>query len=260
MTDRDLERFLRALAALNLVYRPELTAEQQRVYFRTLNDLAIEDLEAGVERVLRTRTFTTPPTPGEIREQAVGNVAERGLLAWARVYGAAKQGLGGWTPITFEDPATHAAIAAMGGWRRLYHLGYRDTAPVDVATARRDFLEYHGIFAVRGVPPDTPGVFCDETPNLGRPPRVVPAMLGDVVPRAFPDEVPKALPPGEPSPELKPVVERLTERLSVRPLGRRERPARAGEMPPVTDAERAEHEARKRQALLGLESADGGDR
>lgn len=255
MTHADIARFTVAMEAMNLVYRPELSVDQQRVYFRVLADLEIMDLEHGIERVFKTRTYSTPPTPAEIREQATGTLEQRAALAWARVY--AYRGWGRYVPITFHDRVIHAAITAMGGWARIGHLALTGVEPVEIAASRKEFERYYGIYATTGVPVGTPAALCTD-----------PALLISTIPVALDAHPPqpalgtglKALPEptwDEMPPEFKALVAGLAGQM--RPVERVtvDRPA----FTPLTAEEQADHE-RKRQALRAqhahlMETGDG---
>ena len=215
MTDADGERYAKAMAVLNMVFAPALNEAQQVAYFMALrSEVTIEQLEDAVQRVMRTRRYPTPPLPAELIAAAKPPAEERAVLAWARAINASRQGYGGYTPITFHDPILHATVAAMGGWSRFYSLGFRDTEPVDVATARKEFLQLYPIMATRGTPENTPATLCAERGHDHLAARVVPALVPETAPRAFPIEPPVEV--VDPIPEVRKLIDTVAERMTAR--------------------------------------------
>lgn len=250
MTDDDAEAFLTyVMGPLDLAFGKVSEKEVKVLYFKSLMDLPLEALKRATEIIIQRDTFF--PKVADIRRVVLGSEEEKAALAWSRAMNAARRGLGGYTPITFNDPALHATVVRMGGWGRFWSLGFRDTERVDIATARKEFMELYPLALLRGIPDDTPRELCAEEENIGRLPATPVGELAEAPPREFPDEyawqkalpAEKALPPAK----VQELLKGVTRKLSTEPR-RRALPS-APEKPAVADAERAEHERKKREAL-----------
>jgi hypothetical protein len=234
-----------------------LSPERVAIYVDRLSRFPLAAVERACEQALdRLRFF---PTVAELVERIEGSEEELAALAWSRVHRAALGGWGGYTPITFGDPVIHAAVTAMGGWHALYHLGYRGIESVEIATARKAFIEFWLAYRHRGAPMDTPATLCVEHGTAHLAPRVVPLELPDAAPREIevpPSDTMKALPDGEFRPDVKPLIDEVAQRLAV--VGVRARPEPAPPMPEVSDTERAAHERRRRGVADEFRRAVGG--
>lgn len=254
MTRDDAARFTNdVMKPLFLMFRERPDDDLIIAYFGALADLDFGTVHRAARVAIQTLTFF--PKVAELRKLAVGSVEESAARAWSRVHNAAKRGFGGYAPITFEDPALHATVAAMGGWTRFYSLGFRDTEPVDIATARKEFMELYPGYVLRGVPDGTAKELCAERGNLGRlAAKPVPAFLPDADPRPCEVEV-KALPErrrDEPdfAPDFKALKADLAKRMASSALSQPPRPQRQRTgFAPVAAADIAEHEIKKAAAL-----------
>lgn len=242
MTQDDYPAFLCAAEALAKILPGEnkpSTGAAWLLYFGALTDHPIEAvLEAMRLASGRLRWF---PVPADLLELIAGSDDDRGALAWARIY--AHRGWGRYRAISFGDPVIHAAVVAIGGWSRIEALAFADAEAVDVAVTRKEFLQFHRVYSLRGAPAVTPAVLCT-APDLLALPGVVD--LGDRP--ALAAESRAALPEpavAEMPEEFRAMVDALvTEH---RPVGRVviDRSHRTS----VTAAEQADHERRKAETL-----------
>lgn len=116
MKPRDFEAFVGVLEPTAIGFgEPSFPADRVKYYFAAL---AAYDVDTVTSAILATanqpgRVFF--PRPGEIIATIEGDPETRAALAWERVCRAMHH-VGSDAPITFDDPALHAAIELLGGW------------------------------------------------------------------------------------------------------------------------------------------------
>jgi len=118
------------------------------------------------------------PKVADIVRLLVGTKADRGALAWGRVYDSLCS-VGAYTDVCFDDPAIHAAIADCGGWvkmcrsdvEELSYLQHRFCQSYQAYVNRGEFsypkvlIGDRGpdsLYAKRGLPPPTPRFIGDK--------------------------------------------------------------------------------------------------
>ncbi len=92
-----------------------MTPDTARVYCECLVDLEHDAARAAVDRLIATSKWA--PTIAEVRSASVSDSSESAELAWASVIKAVRT-VGVHRKPSFSDPATVAAVAAMG-WRSI---------------------------------------------------------------------------------------------------------------------------------------------
>jgi len=116
MENSDWKEFLKIMMILSEVYDKELSKEFIELYFRILKDMKIKEIQENIMILLKTRKYSSFPTPAEIR-QPIEN-EEEGMLKWIQVKKAIEK-YGAYESIIFKDPFIHSAIEHMGGWIEL---------------------------------------------------------------------------------------------------------------------------------------------
>ncbi len=128
MRSEDKGRFAAALAGLAEVFNThgkEMSAVAVELYFRTLKDLAIEEVEAACIELVGGRVFNGMPKPAEIREAARGTREDAALLAWQKLDRAVRR-IGPYESVQFDDPVIHSAVEMMGGWTEIQNCSAED--------------------------------------------------------------------------------------------------------------------------------------
>jgi len=104
------------------------------IYFEALEDLDIRVIAKGATELIRYRKYKSFPTPGEIREAALGGDREdeeAAVRAWAL---ACKQLASGRE--NGDDRVSRAVIAAFGSWRV-----FGETSPDNEVADRAHFVK-----------------------------------------------------------------------------------------------------------------------
>lgn len=116
----DEVKFAELMALLAEVYddgRPPSKLKME-VYFQTLKQFPITEIERGVKGLIYTRTTASFPKPAEIINEIQGVVSNQATMAWLTVLDAVKQ-VGHYQSVRFADSVIHDVIDAMGGWVKL---------------------------------------------------------------------------------------------------------------------------------------------
>ena len=183
MTKTDAKKFAEILAYLGTIFGKELTATGIKMYYQTLIDLEIGDIEKAAMHIANNRTITgTFPLPAEFRE-AVKNqsgelsVEEKAEVGWLALVWAIES-LGRWASVQFEDAVIHDVVQALGGWLRITSADNVDWNTESQMTWRRkDFVAMYKIMARQR--PSTPyligeqeaandGIYHDFIPKITR--------------------------------------------------------------------------------------------
>lgn len=106
-----------AVTMLAEAYSRTATVVTFRAYIAGLEGLTVEQIEAGVNRALKTCKFM--PTPVEIRELA-GELKgqDRAVKAWGALELAVVL-QGAYRSVDFDDPVINATVRNLGGWERV---------------------------------------------------------------------------------------------------------------------------------------------
>jgi hypothetical protein len=184
MTDDDFGEFTQRLQMLADHIDAAIEPKRILTYFRALKHLALDEVRGSIDYLMRHwRRTTILPLPVEIHEATRGDLETLALLAWERVR-TAQHHVGPDSPITFDDPATHAVIALVGGWRAVSMWAWLDVEQLGFRKLEFVRLWKHYMLHPPAVPP--PAVLNDDL-GLRNPVRRVDA-------RGLPEPLPaKAL-------------------------------------------------------------------
>lgn len=120
MTKQDELKFAELMAVLAEVYddgRPPSKLKME-VYFQTLKQFNIGEIENAIKGLIYTRTTASFPKPGEIIQEIRGTESNRATMAWLDVLETVKR-IGHYQSVKFSNPVIHSVIEAMGGWIRM---------------------------------------------------------------------------------------------------------------------------------------------
>lgn len=192
MNNADKKAFAEAMAMLAITFGVEADKALYAAYWMALEDIDIEQVQAGIAKTMRSCRFM--PKPVEIREASLGSTDTAALLAWDAVAKAAAS-VGGYTSVQFEDPVATAAVRQLGGWAEICS---KNTAEFHKWT-RQEFLRAYKGLAGCNLPEETtrylPGrgeARNEASGYLPEPPKTIPvpgyaALPGRVEFKTLPD-------------------------------------------------------------------------
>jgi hypothetical protein len=143
----DAQAFSTLLVGLAEVFDVTLTPTRTELYFRALEDLPLQDVQAAASRAMRECRFF--PKPAELRDFAGESTEERGQMAWLELLEAFQHGYAGCDMP--DDPITESLVRVYWGdadrareWWRFCH----DTA---LEAKHREFVARYQDYAARPV-------------------------------------------------------------------------------------------------------------
>lgn len=140
MTDRDSAKFARLFALLSETFNKPVSDPLAEIYFRTLKNFTIEQVESAVEQAIASRKFF--PKPAELRELLEGSPDDQSMQAWAMFLEAAASG--GHASIQFSDRAMAVAMEAVfGGWTQACGMLSASCSDEMVAHYQKAFLKQY---------------------------------------------------------------------------------------------------------------------
>jgi len=151
MQNKDSERFGEIITVLNEVYgdpSKSLSPLRLEFYFKSLEDLSIEQLNDAAVRIGQTKTFHVLPTPAEIREATQGKSEDRAEFAFEDLVGEIQSGIY-CRGAVFEDGAIVKCIEAMGGIEQV-----SDWRTDDPEWHRKEFIKLYRAYSTRGPWPE----------------------------------------------------------------------------------------------------------
>jgi Domain of unknown function (DUF6475) len=238
---QDNERFV------DLVMNPLYLAFEKKpddvltaMYFAALRRFEFDAVRRAVDQAISRLKFF--PKVAELIVLIEGDPEVRSHEAWERVLQTIRH-VGYASRVDFQDPAIHAAVQAMGGWRTFWFL---DRLPSDELGFKA--LEFRKLYTAyrRDLPSDTPTVLGDDLAL--NPIRVIDR-------RGLPEApTPRALAaPEEPIIDVRERWQQLVEDLAEHhrppePIRRMPKALTAGDMPPTPEVE--ERRRRRQQEQL----------
>jgi len=136
MVDSDYKRFAYVMGALGEAFSQEVSKVKIEIYFKAMQDLKIEEIEAASWNIINNRGTATFPKVAEIRTAIHGNPDDVAQLALEKVEKAIRE-VGGYRTVVFDDPVIHIVINTFNdGWPGICAL------PIDEWKFRRkDFIK-----------------------------------------------------------------------------------------------------------------------
>lgn len=179
MTEHDKARFAAIMAAMAEIYGKELSAPALGLHFRLLREYAFEEVERAALTILKSRKYTSMPTPADFIEHiSGGSVDDRAEVEAGKVLRAIAT-IGGYRSVVFDDPVTQAVIGqTYGGWARLC----RESSLRHEKWWRREFVRAYASYARQRVVlhGHLPGLTEIENTASGRPDAIPhPVPVGD---------------------------------------------------------------------------------
>lgn len=146
MQNSDVQRFGQILEALTEAFTPggKPSTIRSEVYFKGLEDMPIEAVEASAWHLIRTRKTASFPKVGEIREARQGNIEDQAIIAVDRIDHAIRT-VGNYQSVQFDDPLIHSVVQALGGWIRLGQVSEEEWKWM-----RKDAVRLYRAFAADG--------------------------------------------------------------------------------------------------------------
>lgn len=116
MTDRDVARFAKVMAALGETFNETISDVRAEAYFGALDDLPMERVEhAATEWIKRGKFF---PKPVELRELIEGSSADQAQIGWMELVGEIRRV--GWYGRPELSPVVRATMEGLwGSWAHL---------------------------------------------------------------------------------------------------------------------------------------------
>ncbi len=185
MTNKDKKPFEQIMITLQDVYGSNgkpLTELRMSFYWKSLEDLSIEEVNGAVVEISRTKTMQTFPTPAEIREAARGKIDDRAEMAFELLINTIQR-VGVYRSVIFEDGLIAKCVDAMGGWDTV-----NDWFTKDREWHRKEFIQLYKIHEKRGIVGPTKMIGLHEAENnlrglsefneepfrIGEPEKVIP--------------------------------------------------------------------------------------
>lgn len=162
-------RFIEVMSALGEASGQESTPFKEKIYAQALEDMPIEAIEQAAWAIIKTRTFSTFPKIGEIREM-IGGKTEDQAQVQASIVWQSIQRYGAVRSVVFDDPVTMAVILqGFGGWQKLCKELMMDQLQWFI----KDFSKHYAAFKRSGV------VQYGMLPGWADPPNQGPALIGN---------------------------------------------------------------------------------
>lgn len=157
MERSDASAFRSLLSDAMAFYRQDVSTFALSVWWQACERFSLEQVtKAMTAHAMDPERGQFPPKPADIVRQLQGTFGDRSLVAWSHVL-RGMQSVGAYKTVDFCDPATHQAIADMGGWVKLCR------SEVDeLPFLQRRFCEAHRVYTQRGcdgAPPALQGEF-----------------------------------------------------------------------------------------------------
>ena len=117
MKKTDIKRFSLVMATLCEIYEVSNFSERKKeMYYQALEDISIDEIENGMDEMIKTRTNFRFPTPAETREYALAGRNRIALMAHLKL-GRAISRAGIYRNVAFDDPVIHAVVVTYNnGW------------------------------------------------------------------------------------------------------------------------------------------------
>jgi hypothetical protein len=180
MTNQDVKKFAEIMAYLGTIFSKDLTSTGIKMYFKTLIDLDIADIEKAALHMANCRTITgTFPLPSEFREaiqNADGSPDERAEIAWSKLMYAFER-LSYMDSVTWDDLHICDTVQALGGWLLVTSadgdIHNEDWLTKNLTWRKKDFLAmYKAVSKRQPVLQYLPGL--QELENKGKHPDFMP--------------------------------------------------------------------------------------
>jgi hypothetical protein len=149
--NKDVPEFGKVMSGVSEIFDSEKPPSPMKIelYFRALQSLTIEQVKKAAALLVRNRTYSSFPKPGEFIEALPDNQTEedRPKLAWLKVVDAVENH-GAYADVKFDDPVIHSTIKAMGGWSRLCAM-----KTAEMPFRQKDFEETYNLVKHKGQHP-----------------------------------------------------------------------------------------------------------
>jgi hypothetical protein len=150
MNNQDRARFIKAINGAAMLFDKNLSDPVIDLYFRALEDLPVDAVEAALMRSIQNNTFF--PKPAELRQIILGSVSDQAEVAWQAAWEAYRKA-GYYDTVLFQDGAIARTILAVyGGWVQFSEAS-RTLSPEMIQARRKEFLSTYRRESERGKGP-----------------------------------------------------------------------------------------------------------
>lgn len=172
MTENDDETFAGLIALLGEAF---ISVEDKKaeLYFKMLKDKTIQEIEAGVKTIIRTRTTATFPKVAEILTAIEGSVEDKAQAALGSLEMALHKH-GHYDTVIFDDKIIHMAVQRLGGWIDIYEK-WADLRQWEFS--KRDFIHIYGTLS--------------KHPSASYPAKLI--GQGEIDNQRYPEHIPKPI-------------------------------------------------------------------
>lgn len=118
MKAEDKPRFVQLMAGLAEDCSAKLSKEGLALKFKALSGYSIEQVEAGVLRVMRENVYTKMPTTGTIINAIDGTADDQAEYQWSLVLKGIRV-IGSYDHPKFRDPVTQELVDHRFGWGKI---------------------------------------------------------------------------------------------------------------------------------------------
>jgi len=143
MTKDDAAPFFARLAALAELFKEELSAAAQTLYFDALSDCSLSDVCEAMNAAVKTSKFF--PKPVELREYIYGSNEDLAEEAWLD-YKALARRAGGYRSVEIDGVLADTLVAVFGSWEQACWI---ELSPEMWASKRKEFGRTYRVIANR---------------------------------------------------------------------------------------------------------------
>lgn len=133
------------LVGLSEMFDKEVSKANAEMYFHLLKEFEYVEVHDAIWNILKKRTFSKMPLPGEIANEIETDIDLRALMAWRSANAALKK-IDKYKTVIFKDPVIPYVIESYGGW--IYFCEqHREVSPMDVSFSQKEFDRRYRVFA-----------------------------------------------------------------------------------------------------------------
>ena len=146
MKASDKQEFMELITDVLAFYKQDVSNFAISVWWQACQQYDIEQVrKALTAHAMCPDRGQFAPKPADLVRALHGTHTDRALLAWNKAYQAISQ-YGAYSGCDLEDPASHAAIHAMGGWVK-----FCQSQIDDLPFLQKRFCDFYRTYSTRGV-------------------------------------------------------------------------------------------------------------
>ena len=146
--ERD-SRLAEIILGISELFNGKLSTPGVRLWMAALDGYSLEQIQTAASEIIKTRVYSSMPTPAEFIKSINGNPEQRAEVEAGKVLDAVAQ-VGSYNSVVFDDPVTIAVIRqGFGGWINLCK--ELSASGKDQMWFRKDFVRIYTSYAEQGV-------------------------------------------------------------------------------------------------------------